>query len=157
MRKGTMKSNFIILISIVLLSTGCKYNDIEIKDVKNVKLGKTSTKEVVIKAEVELVNPNNYKLKIKEYDLDIKINGRDFLLHEDNAGIKIPRKYHGSIPVSLSLKKRGKGVFSFDTLLLFAEVLKSGSVNLEAHGYVKAGVFIFSKSIDVNEKRILKF
>ena len=80
-----------------------------------------------------------------------------FLLQSDKAGIVIPAKFKGSIPVSLTLQKRGKGIFSFDTLLLFAEALKSGTVNSEVHGYVKAGTFIFTKTFRINEKRSLKF
>lgn len=157
MGKALIKSNFIILISIVLFASSCQFSDIDVKDVKNVRLGKTSKKEVVIHAEIEIKNPNSYSIKIKKYDLDIKINGREFLLAEKKAGIKIPKKYSGFIPVSFSLKKRGKGVFSFDTLLLFAEMMKSRSVDIEASGYVKAGVFLISKTIPVNEKRKINF
>jgi len=151
------KNNLILMILIFLFSTGCRYDDIEITDVKNVKLGKTTTKEVNIKAVIELKNPNNYKIKLKKYDLDVKINGREFKVKDDNLGIKIPGKYSGTIPVSVKLTKYNNGIFSFDNLLLFAEIIKNRSVELEAHGYFRAGVFIMSKSINVNQKRTVKF
>jgi len=149
--------NLFLFVFIMFLIGGCKFEDVEITDFKNVKLGKTTNKEITVRGDVELSNPNRYKIKIKKYDLELKLNESEFLLQESDAGITIPAKFKGFIPVNISLNKKGKGVFSFETLFVLGEIISNRSVNVEVRGKVKAGAFLLSKTINVYEKRTFKF
>ncbi len=157
MKKQTLKNNLIFLILIIITFSACNYKDIEIKDIKDVKLGKTNSKEINLNVLVEINNPNNYKIKISKFDFDIKINGQSFELYEDNADIKIPENFSGTIPVSITLTKYGHGIFSLQSLLIIGKIIAKRSVNLEAEGFVKAKIFLISKKIYVIEKRTIKF
>lgn len=156
MKKHSNKNNLIFLILTIIFLSGCKYQDVEIKDIKNLKLGKTNTREINLSASIEINNPNNYKIKISKYDFYIKINGQEFKLYKDNAGINIPKKFNGNIPVSIKLTKKGRGILSIKSLILIGKIIKNRSINIEIKGYVKAGMFIVSKKIPVNKKRTIK-
>ena len=156
MKKHSNKNNLIFLFLTIIFLSGCKYQDIEIKDIKSLKLGKTNTKEINLSASIDVNNPNNYKIKIIKYDFDIKINGQEFKLYKDNVGINIPKKFNGNIPVSIKLTKKGQGILSIKSLILIGKIVKNRSINIEVKGYVKAGMFIVSKKIPVNKKRTIK-
>lgn len=156
MKKHRLKNNLIFFILIIVISS-CNYQDIEIKDVKDVKLAKTNTKEINLNVLVEINNPNNYKIKISEYNFDIKINGQRFKLKDDNADIKIPKNFSSTIPVSIKMTKYGKGIFSLQSLFIFGKIIAKRSAEIEAQGFVKARIFLISKKIFVHEKRTFKF
>ena len=157
MKNHTNKNNLIFLILTIIFFTSCKYQDVEIIDIKDIKLGKTNTKEINLNAVIEINNPNNYKIKISKYEFDIKINGQSFRLSEEYADIKIPKRFKGSIPISFKLTKIEQGIFSLSSLLAFSKIITKRSANIEIQGYVKAGIFLISKKIHLHEKRAVKF
>lgn len=157
MKNHTNKNNLIFLIITIVFFTSCKYQDIEIIDFKDVKLGKTNTKEINLNALVEINNPNNYKIKVRKYDFDIKINGQTFKLADNDADITIPKRYNSSLPVSIKLTKAERGILSLQSLLTFGEIIAKRSANIEVQGFIQAGAFLVSKKIHINEKRAVKF
>ena len=157
MKNHTNKNNLIFLILTIIFFTSCKYQDVEIIDIKDIKLGKINTKEINLNAVIEINNPNNSKIKISKYEFDIKINGQSFQLSEEYADIKIPKRFKGSILISFKLTKIEQGIFSLSSLLSFSKIIAKRSANIEVQGYVKAGIFLVSKKIPVDEKRSVKF
>ena len=157
MKNHTNKNNLIFLIITIVFFTSCKYQDVEIIDFKDLKLGKTNTKEINLNTLIEINNPNNYKIKIRKYHFDIKINGQTFKLSDNNADITIPKRFNSTLAVSFKLTKVERGIFSLQSLLTFGEIIAKRSANVEVQGFIQAGIFLVSKKIHINEKRTVKF
>jgi len=139
----------IILIGVTF--TSCTYKDIEIVNIEKVKLGKVKSDYISLDTKVKINNPNNYKIKIAKYDLDIIINKQSFKITEPNANIIIPKKYKGTISVPVTMKS--KDVLSFRTITTIYKLFTSKKLDIEANGIVNLKFLIFSKKIKVNEKK----
>ena len=139
----------IILIGVTF--TSCTYKDIEIVNIEKVKLGKVKSDYISLDTKVKINNPNNYKIKIAKYDLDIIINKQSFKITEPNANIIIPKKYKGTISVPVTMKS--KDVLSFRTITTIYKLFTSKKLDIEANGIVNLKFLIFSKKIKVNEKQ----
>lgn len=142
---------FIILIGITFSS--CTYKDVEIVKVENIKLGKIKTDFVSFNANIHIKNPNNYKIKVSKYDLDIKVNNQNFKMLEPDANILIPKKYDGNISVPLTMKS--KEVLSFRTITTLYKLFTSKKIELEAKGNVSLKFLFFSKKIKVSESKTI--
>jgi len=140
---------FIILIGITF--TSCTYKDIEVVNIENVKLGKIKSDYISLDTKVRINNPNNYKIKIAKYDLDIIVNKQSFKLAETNADIIIPKKYKGTVSVPVTMKS--KDVLSFRTIATMYKLFTSKKLDIEANGTVNIKFLFFSKKIKVNEKK----
>lgn len=131
--------------------TSCNYKDVEVVNIDKVKLGKIKSDYITLDTKIRINNPNNYKIKIAKYDLDIIINKQSFRMTEPNADIVVPKKYSGTISVPVTMKS--KDVLSFRTITTMYKLFTSKKVNVEANGTVSIKFLIFSKKIKVNEKK----
>lgn len=66
---------FIALLSVTLLSS-CNYDDVDVKDIREVKIHKLDAKGIEFSAFMHVENPNNYKIKVVSTDADIYLSGR---------------------------------------------------------------------------------
>jgi LEA14-like dessication related protein len=144
---------FIILIGITFSS--CSYKDVEVVKVDNIKLGKVKSDIVSFNANIHIKNPNNYKIKVSKYDLDIKVNKQSFKMVEPEADILIPKRYDGNISVPLTMKS--KDILSFRTITTLYKLFTSKKIELGAKGSVSIKFLFFSKKIKVDEKKTIDF
>ena len=151
MKKHIKIYNFILLLTMIIFTSSCKFQNIEIGEVQNVKIDKVSTEKIKINIPIFIKNPNNFKIKLKSYDLDIKINGHKFNIIESENKVIIPKKYEGVINIPLVIDS--KGMFSLKTVKTVMEIMKDRQFVLDAKGHIKVMIFPFSKKIEINEKR----
>ncbi len=140
---------FIILIGVTF--TSCSYKNIEVLNIEKVNLGKIKSDYITLDAKLKIKNPNNYKIKISKYDLNIAVNKQDFKMLETNANIIVPKKFEGIISVPVTMKS--KSVLSFRTISTIYKIFTSKKLDVEAKGHVKIKFLFFSKKIKIDETK----
>lgn len=154
MKKHLKIHNFILLLTLIMIISSCKFQNIEIGEIKNVSVDKISNERIIINLPVFIKNPNNFKIKLKSYDLDIKINGHKFNILESDNKVVIPKKFEGFITIPLVIDS--EGMLSFNTIKTVLKIIKQKQFELDAKGHIKVSVFPLSKKIEINEKRKIK-
>ena len=96
-----------------------------------------------------LENPNSFALKVKPCSLDVYIEKRPLGVVFLDEKIKIKRKKRTDVEAPISVKLNGGAML---TLMKYGS---RDSVTVRLEGYVKGGVFIFSKKVPIKFKKTI--
>src|SRR4051812_37529696 len=124
-------SCFITLV-ILALSACHTPKDLVYLGVQNFNAGKVGLKQTVLSMDVQLYNPNNYKLKLKHADLDLFINNNRLGKINLNGKIPVPHLDTFMLPVTLD-------VDIAHALPNMLQLAFSSEVNVKLTGSVRAG------------------
>ena len=147
-----MKNNRIrniagLLVLIIVLSSCNAYKSVNIGDVSNVNFKGMVDNKISLELSVPVTNPNNYKIKIKDMDLDVTINGK-YLGKMKNANeIVIPSKSDEVqvFPVDIHVSNL---LTSMSSLY---KMRKAKSFEMQIEGKIKVKALLKSKTIEVSE------
>ncbi|MCF6365370.1 MAG: LEA type 2 family protein [Bacteroidales bacterium] len=153
MRKKIKSTYLLVIILFGLLS--CNTKDVNIGDIKDVKLGGINSDNISLNITVPISNPNNFKIKIKKYNLTLKINNQTFKLIENNKNIVISRKFNGTI--SFPIKLKSEKLFNLKTVKTLYQLFSSKKAEIEIIGTIKIKVMCIPKKIQIKEKRTVNF
>ncbi len=138
----------ISLTGSVLLSSGCtRIEEVEVGDIKNFELIRFTGSGIEFEMDVPVENPNRYRVRVTEADLDIFYDGINL------GNIANPR--------NIAIPGRSSGVYSL-TGTLYLESLTGGSSSLmsiffqksadiEIKGSLKMRAFLYSRTFYVSE------
>jgi len=145
----TVRLLLIIAILPILMTSCLSYKEIELGDVKNVKLNKSKDGSGAnILVGIEVKNPNNYKIKIKKIEADLLVNGKKVGKIALNKKVVLPKK--SDQVQDFAVNTQLSNLLSAVPALLFG-----GDVNLQLKGYIKGKIFILSKKFPMEaEKQI---
>ena len=135
-------TKILFFFSILLLTGGCKLNEVQFKGIKGYKFVSASTESISMKIAFEVKNPSGFNIKVKPVNLDLYLD--DKLVGD----LKIDEK--------VKIKKRSDGIYEmpvtafFDKGLPLSTIMK-GRVTAKIDGKIKAKVFIIGKKYEVNE------
>src|SRR5687768_12758799 len=89
---------------ILMLVLGCsKPKDLEYLDFENFQVHEIGMGESVISADLKYYNPNNFRLKLKDGELDVSLNNT-FMGHSKlDTLLEIPRKDTFLIPLKMKV------------------------------------------------------
>ena len=137
---------FIYVLALTFLVSACTFLEPQYKGDEKFKFQKLEGKSLKFTVGAKIYNPNKYTIKIKPSDLDVLIED-DFMgvIHLDKT-IKLKRKQELFIDAPFTATLANGALFK---ALKFAT---KGQLDVTLKGKVKAGVFIFSKKFDVDEK-----
>ena len=138
---------FLLLTFSVFLSSCFNYDDIEIKEVRSVQLDGMKNERLNFSIDIELYNPNSFKVKVTKADLDVAINQLKLghtVLEKD---ITIPPNESSIQHIELSAKVDKD--FMSQVPSLVASALFS-AIELNVKGDIKGKVFLLSRSIRVD-------
>lgn len=155
MKKYLNFSGLLFVIILSLLQLSCNSDDIEIGDIKNVKLEGIKSDHISLNITVPISNPNNFKILIRKYNLIVKINNQEFKLVETKKNIKIPKKFNGTI--SFPIKLKSNKVFSIKTIANLYKLFSSKKAEIKVIGTIKVRVLMIPKKININEKSTVNF
>lgn len=118
---------FVLAISVILLPSCMRYQDIKFVGIDNVKMGKIGMNETTMEMNLIFNNPNKLGALLnnaggKAWIQDIYIG--DFLLNED---VKIPARSDFSVPVRLKVNMK-------DLLANSLSLITRDSVNIKLDG-----------------------
>lgn len=141
------------LISISL--TACfNYEDVEIKEVKSIKLLDLSDQGLSVESEIKISNPNSFKLSVSKSEFDFYIRGKKLGKASIEGKLKIPAKseqYHKVILVSKSKD------MSPNALPILIGLTASGrdKINFKVEGFIEGKAFLFKRKVNVSHSGIV--
>lgn len=99
-----MKRNFafVLLMSIAFMSCSSP-KALEYKDYRNFSIEKLGFNSSTVKLDLEYYNPNNFRMQLRNTDLDIFINEKLFGHSTTDTLIQIPKRDTFSIPVKFDI------------------------------------------------------
>lgn len=99
-----MKRNFasVLLMSIAFMSCSSP-KALEYKDYRNFSIEKLGFNSSTVKLDLEYYNPNNFRMQLRNTDLNIFINEKLFGHSTTDTLIQIPKRDTFSIPVKFDI------------------------------------------------------
>lgn len=147
-----IKHNGIILIIFtllsLLLSTSCSVSPVEIKDVESVKIVSFKNDTIIFEALFPVNNPNNYRFKITDIDLDVLLDGDAVGRIQKIKDLKIPpnRESLQRIRFNMVIPDRITGG------LYLLKMITNQALNIEIKGHIIGKALCIKKKVDVNEQ-----
>ena len=145
-----MKRWLIIVFFILLIAPSCNvYKDVEVAEVKEVKIIRFD--QDAVEAEVELVinNPNWYRVVLLESDVDVFINGKEVGKLQLKEKVILANKTSSTRTIIMTGDYDDMSSGFLDNLLtlLFANTAK-----FEVIGTMKGRALMISRKVDVKEE-----
>jgi LEA14-like dessication related protein len=146
----TFLKKFFAISAILIFITGCgRYNDINVKGIKDVKLKGINQKVLMLNFDVEIDNPNTRKISVIEIDFKAWLNGRELGTFRITEPIKLTpcsRQVY-SVPAEIELR----------TIADVFRLATSGSMEglldkLEVEGKIKGKSFPVRKTIKIERQ-----
>lgn len=140
------------IISILLLTiliSGCSsVKEIQIGDIKDVRLKSIENNLVGLELDLAVTNPGNFKINIMDMDFDISANGKHLGKMTNPEKIVIPSKFDNiqTFPVKIEFSNFLSGALSMYRLR------NMKNFEIQITGKIKARSFLYIKTIKVDEK-----
>ncbi len=123
---------FIILPVLALILTGCfSYQEVAMHDIVDVEMHKLDPRGVSLTALVKLENPNNYRIHVKDPDVDLYLNGTYVGKGYLDTNLVLPRRSNMVHRVPLHAEFQGLNLL----VVLLGSAL-SGEATIGAKGTV---------------------
>jgi LEA14-like dessication related protein len=149
MKRSSIKTLWAASLLLAWSMTSCiSYKEIELSDVRDIRLNKVSGGGIGIEAAMQVKNPNGYKIKVKKIEADLLLNGHKVGQISLDKKVVLPRRsdqlQYFSINTQLS-----------NVLSAVPSIMWGGEANMQLKGHVKGKVFVFSKKYPIEaEKKI---
>jgi len=148
-----MKRILIFSAGILFLLSSCTYQDVEVIEVVDVQVKSFSANRIEAVIFVKIKNPNGYKIKIVDSDLDLYINNSKMGKAKLTKRVVIPAKSETIQEVGVEAKVGN--LLSAGGIGGILSLIGSQSINLRVKGTIKAKAFVITKKVDVDfDKRV---
>lgn len=142
----------LFFISVVIVAGSCVPKDTVIfKDVKNLSLDQTDLETAVLKGEAVFYNPNSSRLRLREIDIEVFVDGKKSAFVKQKLSALARAKSDFTVPVEVNLSLKEFGLM---------DALKSlfGGKKYEIHykGHLKAKVNGIPVRVPVDHKEDFK-
>lgn len=151
MNRKYIKNTLGILLIIILLSSCSMYKSIHIGDVNKVDFKGMLENKISLELKVPVINPNKYKIIVKNMDLDVTINGKYIGKMKNAAPIIIPPKSDEiqDFPVDIHVRN------VLASMSVLYKLRNASSVEMQIEGTIKVKALMRSKVIKVSEKQMI--
>ncbi len=138
-----MKSTIVVTLLSILLTSCTIYKDIEVKEVRGVRITKFTDKGIEAEVDLRIFNPNNYKVSLVSVDADLYVNDKDVGDAKLNKRVTLGKKSNEVHTVKLEGDYSDMGGGLLETLIgtLFAR-----SINFRVDGTMKGKALFVGKS-----------
>lgn len=140
---------FLFIVALLIGISSCSFHEPVMKGGEQFKLEKVDGQTVVFRAGAVIQNENWFGFKVKPSELELFIDGDHFAnIHLDKK-VKVKRKSEGYVEGTFT------GNLDKGALMKAMSLASRNDIEVRIKGKVKAGVFIFSKKLEMDEtKRI---
>lgn len=155
MRNSYKTFLFLFVSSILLTFSSCvDYEEVEIKDIKSLKLLELNDKELRVESEVKISNPNRFDIKVVNSEFNVKIENRDIGKSSILSNINLPSKsndYH-TIVFRSSMKE-----LQNNALMTLMGITATGKDNIrfEVDGFIVGKALLMKKKVEVKHSGIV--
>jgi len=146
--------HLLFLLSGLLIFASCSYEDVEVRNVTDVKIKKLDKEGISFTADLEIVNPNGYPIKITETNADLYLEGNKAGKAILEKKVVIPSHFNDVVEVQVRADFDGG---SLQLLPIIIGAAMSKKVDLQAKGYIRAKSFVISQKIDFDYSHQAKF
>ena len=121
------------------------------KGVKNIEVQMDDNQEPLLTAEAFFYNPNNVKMKLKEVNVDVLVNGKLSAKVRQNLKLVIPSQADFSAPVNARLSLKELGLL--DTII---NLIGGKKYEIQYIGFIRVAVHGITIKVPVNSKEELR-
>ncbi len=143
----------ILFISVLLLSSCISYKPVMITGIKDVKTANISGEKVELAFNLEIDNPNGFKIVLNQYDMDVMLNDKGLGKTSSSEKIVIKRKSKASHPFKLSASYKD---FIGATVSGLGALLNKEPVTFKVKGAIKGRIWWFKKTIPIETTQKIK-
>jgi len=140
------KRLIIILLSLPLLFTGCSFEDVKILNIKDVTYQDFKGSTLRLSIMVTVNNPNYFSLKIKDANMDLRLNDRMIGSVTQIEQITLAGRTQKDYKLLVSIEMKDM----LSNMLSLFRVLMNESNNLNLSGTVHVKSFLYSKTFQVD-------
>lgn len=134
----------------ILIFTSCNiYKEVEVKEVRDVRLTEFGTDGLKAEVDVLVENPNSFKLKVTDSDLDVSVNGTN--VGKVKLGEKLIIDKSSTNLYTLHFKSDYDDL-SPQFLQSLITLIFVNYAEFSAQGYVKGRALMVSKKVKVDLK-----
>jgi LEA14-like dessication related protein len=131
---------------------GCTPKEkIVFKGVKNIEVQMDDNQEPLLTAEAFFYNPNNVKMKLKEVNVDVLVNGKLSARVRQNLKLVIPSQADFSAPINARLSLKELGLL--DTII---NLIGGKKYEIQYIGFIRVAVHGITIKVPVNSKEELR-
>jgi len=140
----TVALTFLISLS----SCGClDFNTPEMRGGEDFSVNKIDGNKIDLNVKANIYNDNCFSVKIKPSDLELFVEGESVGTVRLNKKVKLKKRKETPIDANLT------ATLNDGALMKMMRYAAQGEVEVRLKGKAKAGVFIFSKKMDIDEKK----
>lgn len=128
------------------------FEEIELTQVKELKVKNISSGMIDFSVNAEIFNPNSFGVTVKGAEFDIKLEGIDLGKTQLGESFKIKGNSKETHQINFNLDISKLSIMSIPKIISIAS---SGGkeVNVEVDGTIKGGAFLISKTFPVSVKQ----
>ena len=147
--KNFFKGSILLFLIAVSLSACFNYEDVEIKDVRKIKLLDMSDKGLSVESEIKITNPNSFKLTVTNSEFDFYIKNKKLGKASIDGKLKIPAQSEEYHKVVLTCKNKD---MSPNALPILIGLTASGKdqIDFKVEGFIEGKTFMFKRKVDVS-------
>ncbi|MGN6802417.1 MAG: LEA type 2 family protein [Ginsengibacter sp.] len=128
-----MREKFSYIMVVVFVFMSCSSpKSLEYRDYHNFQIQSLGFDKSTVSLDIEYYNPNNFRMQLRNSDLDVFINGKLFGHSSIDTLIQIPKKDTFSLPVLFDVNMQSVYQNALNTLL-------GKEVELRVSGKIKVG------------------
>lgn len=142
------------MIALVLHLGSCTYSNVEVKEIRKLKIDRLDKDGISFTATLWVENPNNYRIKITSTDADLYLSGKHAGKARLTNRITIPSNYKGGIEASVRTD------FDEGSLSMLPVIVSAGlkrKVDLRAAGDLRAKSFVIGRKFAFDYTHEAKF
>jgi LEA14-like dessication related protein len=146
--KKFLSLTFALSLILSLTSCGClDFNTPEMRGGEDFSVNKIDGNKIDLNVKANIYNDNCFSVKIKPSDLELFLEGESVGTVRLNKKVKLKKRKETSIDANLT------ATLNDGALMKMMGYAAKGEVEVRLKGKAKGGVFIFSKKIDIDEKK----
>lgn len=142
----------LFLIFFSFFFTSCvNYDEVEIKEIEEVRLVSFSDKGLIVDSKIKLSNPNAFDIKIVDSKLNVIVQGRQIGSTKIDGKLVLSansEEFH-TLRLKSSFEDLGKNALAN---LVAITASNSKQINFKFEGYIVGKVFLFKRKVDINHE-----
>lgn len=149
-----MMKRFLIFILLGTALSSCNlYKDVEVTQVGEIRFTEMGQEGVKAEVDLRIDNPNSFKVKLIDSDIDVWINGMEVGKVRLAEHLTLNKKSEEDVVLKLSSDYDELSPQFLQTAL---SLFFANSADFKAQGYVKGKALMVSKKVDVDvEDRVM--
>lgn len=134
---------------IVLLLTSClKFEEVEIKDIKQIKFEEFGNQSLTLAADIKIENPNSFSISLVDSEFDLYIKDEKIGVGEIISDLKLPSQSNAYYDVMI---KSEFSELKANTIvsLMQASLFSKKKIPFRVSGFIKGKALMITKKIEL--------